>query len=150
MLLLLNVLRNANTSEYRKLRAKAMECAGLIGNVIFRQPPPRIAHAPLQPLQSGAKSFEPMQARSSKSSFEYRVCFPCFPASREFQCADARWLPADSPVDPGDTMLPHYLIATWAKVCQAMGPEFEPYLPVVMPPLFRAANAKADVSVYGS
>ena len=39
--------------------------------------------------------------------------------------------------------------ATWAKVCQAMGPEFEPYLPVVMPPLFRAANAKADVSVYG-
>jgi hypothetical protein len=47
-------------------------------------------------------------------------------------------------------MLPHYLIATWAKVCQAMGPEFEPYLPVVMPPLFRAANAKADVSVYGS
>lgn len=56
----------------------------------------------------------------------------------------------DSPVDPSDTMLPHYLIATWAKVCQAMGPEFEPYLPVVMPPLFRAANAKADVSVYGS
>jgi len=55
----------------------------------------------------------------------------------------------DSPVDPIDTMLPHYLIATWAKVCQAMGPEFEPYLPVVMPPLFRAANAKADVSVYG-
>ncbi len=58
--------------------------------------------------------------------------------------------PADSPVDPNDTMLPHYLIATWAKVCQAMGPEFEPYLPVVMPPLFRAASAKADVSVYGS
>lgn len=55
----------------------------------------------------------------------------------------------DSPVDPSDTMLPHYLIATWAKVCQAMGPEFERYLPVVMPPLFRAANAKADVSVYG-
>ena len=55
----------------------------------------------------------------------------------------------DSPVDPSDTMLPHYLIATWAKVCQAMGPEFEPYLPVVMPPLFWAANAKADVSVYG-
>lgn len=59
-------------------------------------------------------------------------------------------VPTDSPVDQSDTMLPHYLIATWAKVCQAMGPEFEPYLPVVMPPLFRAANAKADVSVYGS
>ena len=31
MPLLLNVLRNADTAEYRKLRAKAMECAGLIG-----------------------------------------------------------------------------------------------------------------------
>ena len=31
----------------------------------------------------------------------------------------------DSPVDPGDVMLNHYLIATWAKVCQALGPEFE-------------------------
>lgn len=56
----------------------------------------------------------------------------------------------DSPVDPSDTMLGHYLIATWAKVCQAMGPEFEPYLPVVMPPLLLAASAKADVSVYGT
>ena len=56
----------------------------------------------------------------------------------------------DSPVDPGDTMLTHYLIATWAKVCQAMGTEFEPYLPVVMPPLLQAASAKADVSVWGA
>lgn len=55
----------------------------------------------------------------------------------------------DSPVDPGDAMLPHYLIATWAKVCQAMGPEFEPYLPAVMPQLLRAASVKADVSIYG-
>lgn len=56
----------------------------------------------------------------------------------------------DSPVDPGDAMLPHYLIATWAKVCQAMGPEFEPYLPAVMPQLLRAASVKADVSIYGT
>ena len=47
-------------------------------------------------------------------------------------------------------MLNHYLIATWAKVCQALGPEFEPYLPVVMPPLLQAASAKADVSVWGA
>lgn len=55
----------------------------------------------------------------------------------------------DSPVDPGDAMLPYYLIATWAKVCQAMGPEFERYLPAVMPQLLRAASVKADVSIYG-
>lgn len=46
-------------------------------------------------------------------------------------------------------MLNHYLIATWAKVCQALGPEFEPYLPVVMPALLRTAKAKADVSIWG-
>ena len=31
MPLLLTILRNANTADYRKLRVKAMECAGLIG-----------------------------------------------------------------------------------------------------------------------
>lgn len=56
----------------------------------------------------------------------------------------------DSPVEPDDTLLNSYLIASWAKICQALGPEFEPYLPVVMPPLLRAASAKADVSVIGS
>lgn len=58
-------------------------------------------------------------------------------------------LSLESPVDPADTQLGHYLIATWAKVCQALGAEFEPYLPVVMPALLATASAKADVSVYG-
>ena len=57
---------------------------------------------------------------------------------------------ADSPVDPNDTMLSHFLIATWAKVCQALGEEFEPYLPIVMPPLLRVAGSKADISIYGA
>ena len=57
---------------------------------------------------------------------------------------------SDSPRDPNDTMLDHYLIATWAKVCQAMGPEFEPYLPVVMPPLLAIAAIKPDLSIYGA
>ena len=55
----------------------------------------------------------------------------------------------ESPFDPSDTNLGHYLIATWAKVCQAMGQEFEPYLPVVMPSLLATATAKADLSLYG-
>ena len=44
----------------------------------------------------------------------------------------------------------HYLMATWAKVCQALGGEFEEYLPVVMPALLATAGAKADLSVYGT
>lgn len=55
----------------------------------------------------------------------------------------------DSPIEPDDTLLNSYLVASWAKICQALGPEFEPYLPVVMPPLLRTASAKADVSVMG-
>ncbi|KAA1478264.1 ARM repeat-containing protein [Dentipellis sp. KUC8613] len=108
MPLLLNVLRNANGTEYRKLRAKAMECAGLIAIAVGRD----------------------VFRGDSATLVELLVHLQ------------------NSPVDPGDSMLPHYLIATWAKVCQAMGPEFEPYLPVVMPPLLQAASVKADVSIY--
>ncbi|KAI0350577.1 ARM repeat-containing protein [Trametes cingulata] len=108
MPLLLNVMQNANGPEYRKLRVKAMECAGLIaiavGRDVFR------------------------------------------PDSRRF--VELLMTIQNSPVDPNDTMLSHFLIATWAKVCQALGEEFEPYLPVVMPPLLRVASSKADISIY--
>lgn len=56
----------------------------------------------------------------------------------------------ESPIDPSDTQLQHYLIGTWAKVCQAMGPSFEPYLPIVMPTLLDTAGVKADISVFGT
>jgi importin-5 len=36
MPLLLDALENANGPDYRKLRAKAMECAGLIGMAAFQ------------------------------------------------------------------------------------------------------------------
>jgi len=108
MPLLLNVLQNANGPEYRKLRVKAMECAGLIAIAVGRDV-----------FRPDANTFVELLMRIQ-----------------------------NSPVDPDDTMLGHYLIATWAKVCQAMGEEFEPYLPVVMPPLLIAASAKADVSLY--
>jgi hypothetical protein len=108
MPLLMDFLSNGDGPDYRKLRVKAMECAGLIaiavGRDVFRS-------------ESGA--FVELLMRIQ-----------------------------NSPVDPGDTLLTHYLISTWAKVCQALGPEFEPYLPVVMPPLLLAASAKPDVSVY--
>ncbi|THG94123.1 hypothetical protein EW026_g7284 [Hermanssonia centrifuga] len=105
MPLLLNVLQNANTPEYRKLRLKAMELVAIaVGRDVFRP--------------DSAPFIEQLM----------RI--------------------QNSPIDPGDTLLTHYLIATWAKVCQALGPEFEPYLPVVMPPLLLAASAKADLSVF--
>lgn len=108
MPLLLNVLRNADGAEYKKLRVKAMECAGLIAIAVGRDI-----------FRPDANTLVELMIRIQKG-----------------------------PVDPADTQLGHYLIATWAKVCQAMGPEFEPYLPVVMPALLTTASAKADISVY--
>ncbi len=56
---------------------------------------------------------------------------------------------SESPIDPNDTQLGYYLISTWAKIGQALGMEFEPYLPLVMPSILEAASAKTDISVYG-
>ncbi|KIJ25106.1 hypothetical protein M422DRAFT_193858 [Sphaerobolus stellatus SS14] len=107
MPLMMNVLRNAGP-EHRKLRCKAMECAGLIAIAV------------------GRDTFRP--------------------DAQEF--VDLLMRLQNGPTDPDDTMLPQYLCATWAKVCQAMGPEFEPYLPVIMPPLLESAAVKADVSIF--
>ncbi|KAH7106921.1 ARM repeat-containing protein [Auriculariales sp. MPI-PUGE-AT-0066] len=43
----------------------------------------------------------------------------------------------------------HYVTATWGKLCQALGADFAPLLPVVMPSLLQAASAKADIEVLG-
>lgn len=84
-------------------------------------------------------------ARSSNFSSEFRVRVSSLPllSAVTHKCI------AESPPDPSDTQVAHYLMGTWAKVCQAMGLEFEPYLPVVMPGLLAMASKKADVSVYG-
>ncbi|KAG6856072.1 hypothetical protein H0H87_007683 [Tephrocybe sp. NHM501043] len=108
MPLLLNVLRNAEGAEYRKLRVKAMECAGLVAIAV------------------GRDVFRPDAATLVELLIRIQ----------------------NAPPDPADTQLGHYLIATWAKVCQAMGPEFEPYLHLVVPNLLQTASAKPDVSVY--
>ncbi|KAJ8091013.1 importin subunit beta-3 [Marasmius tenuissimus] len=107
MPMLLNVLRNADGPEYRKMRVKAMECAGLIAIAVGRDT-----------FRPDANTLVELLIRIQKS-----------------------------PIDVQDTQLPHYLMGTWAKVCQAMGEEFEVYLPAVMPQLLATASAKADVSL---
>ena len=145
MPLLLNVLRNANSASYGKIRVKAMECAGLIGTcALIRFPYPTNFEVHLQPSPWDAMSSSRMPVHLSNSSSKYKVSANDACAVRSI----SEFL-LDSPVDPSDTLLANYLIATWAKVCQALGPDFEPYLPVVMPPLINAASAKADVTIYG-
>jgi hypothetical protein len=57
MPLLLNVLRNANTSEYRKLRAKAMECAGLIGLLAYHISLPHVTYDGSSAIAVGREVF---------------------------------------------------------------------------------------------
>ena len=38
-----------------------------------------------------------------------------------------------------------YLISAWARMCKILGDEFEQYLPMVMPPVLKAASIKPEV-----
>ena len=40
-----------------------------------------------------------------------------------------------------------YMIASWARICKILGPQFEPYLPFVMEPVLKAANIKIEVAL---
>ena len=86
---------------------------------------PRV-DASSQPLPSVAISYAWTCGRSSSCSCRSRVrpvhANPCIPLVLTF-C-----LSAHSPVALKDMMLNDFLIATWAKVCQALREEFERYL----------------------
>ncbi|KAG0075833.1 hypothetical protein BGZ90_009451, partial [Linnemannia elongata] len=83
MPLLMSVLRQATSPEYRLLRGKAMECG----------------------IQTQTSLIE-----------------------------------ADDPQTS-------YLLAAWARVCKVLGPDFVPYLDIVMPPLLTSARLKPDLAV---
>jgi hypothetical protein len=41
-------------------------------------------------------------------------------------------------------------MSTWAKISHVLGPEFDPYLPLVMPNILTTAGAKMHMSVQGT
>jgi len=148
MPLLLSVLRNADGPGYRKFRVKAMEWRWsdqLV--IIFSLQYVLLIMLCHTAIAVGRDVFRPdantlvelMIRIQSMLLAEVQACSP-----------DLNSFGPESPVDLADTQLGHYLIAAWVKVCQAMGPEFEPYLPVVMPALLTTASAKAGISVYGT
>ena len=52
----------------------------------------------------------------------------------------------NSGLDPDDPFS-SYMLQAGARICTALGQDFIPYLPVVMPPMLQAAGAKADFQV---
>lgn len=51
-----------------------------------------------------------------------------------------------SAMDPDDPQA-SYLLQAWGRVAKALGQDFIPYLNVVMPPLLKSADIKADEEV---
>ncbi|CAM9729618.1 unnamed protein product, partial [Ectocarpus sp. 12 AP-2014] len=40
-----------------------------------------------------------------------------------------------------------YMLRAWVRICKCLGPDFVPYLPLVMPPLLAAASANVEVEL---
>jgi hypothetical protein len=43
-----------------------------------------------------------------------------------------------------------YMISAWARMCKILGKEFHQYLPLVMPPVMKAASLKPEVALLDS
>ena len=53
---------------------------------------------------------------------------------------------ADGQLDPDDPQI-SYMMQAWTRICKALGPDFVPYLPYVMPMLLKSAELQPDVTV---
>ena len=42
------------------------------------------------------------------------------------------------------------MISAWARMCKILGKEFQEYLPLVMPPVLKAASLKPEVALLDS
>jgi hypothetical protein len=40
-----------------------------------------------------------------------------------------------------------YMISAWARICKILGKQFQPYLPLVMGPVLKAASMKPEVAL---
>jgi importin-5 len=149
--LLLNVLQKANGADYGKLRVEAVECVGFIG--ACRWSLYKVILGPYRYVQLSPSVEVFRWDGSTLVELLMRMQHPSVSLSH-FLCAVISlmllWSYAGSPTDSGHTPFHHKLVATWAKICQTMGPEFEPSLPVLMPPLVNAASTNANISLYGN
>lgn len=142
MPLLLNVLRNADKPEHQRLRIKAMECAGLVGMYACD-----LSLSAFLMFSSAIAVGRDVFRADSATLVELLIRIQSGSLIYTFERSLISAL--ESPLDPNDTQLGYYLISTWAKIGQALGSEFEPYLPLVMPNILKTASTKTDISVYG-
>ncbi|KAF8055485.1 IPO5 [Scenedesmus sp. PABB004] len=158
MPLLSTILTNASTKEHRLLRAKALECVSLVGMAVGRE---RFRHdaAGVMQLMAGlaAGPLEPddpthsymLQARAAHAPAapQRRPRASAPPARVGAALPHAALLPRAPSAAPraARRRAPH--AQAGARLCKALGPEFLPYLPVVMPPLLAAAALEPEMKV---
>lgn len=76
----------------------------------------------------------------------------CVPKQQFFQDADEvmqmllKTQTGEDQLEADDVSYSYYINA-WGRICRILGKEFAPYLPLVMPPVLRAAEQKAEISV---
>lgn len=141
MPLLFNVLQEELSKEYRLLRAKAMECATLIGKtlawivVCF--------DADLNSIGGWQREDGSTSDRAGASSRNNSTCVillgSCFRSNALTKLTEN--------VTDADDPQSQYLLHCWGRMCRVLGQDFVPYLAGVMPPLMELASAKADIQL---
>lgn len=142
MPLLFNVLKEEQSKEYRLLRAKAMECATLIGT--------NTRHLCLVKSNSIPLSIGGWQATHGHG------CSGTSPGAWKYTAYEFCTLPdgiaceidhcVGNIVDADDPQS-QYLLHCWGRMCRVLEQDFVPYLSGVMPPLMELASAKADIQL---
>lgn len=141
MPLLFNVLREEQSKEYRLLRAKAMECATLIGKTMrgfwscigtdFNSIGGR-------QREDGAGCAGPGAAIGNDPTWVI-LASSCFQSDVLTQRLEN--------ITDADDPQSQYLLHCWGRMCRVLGQDFVPYLAGVMPPLMELASAKADIQL---
>ncbi|KAL3318569.1 Importin-5 [Cichlidogyrus casuarinus] len=112
------IMEQAVHPDYRMLRGKTIECISLIGLAVGKERFMQDAGPIIELL------FKAQQQSSSAGDQ---------PTGEETMQSD----------DPQLC----FMIGAWARICKLMGPDFLPYLPMVMPQVLKTASIKPDVCV---
>ena len=143
MPLLFTVLRAEQSKEYRLLRAKAMECATLIGKVASGK-----CFLLTDCVEISSRRWEGKDGSGcARPSAAFRI-YTRYNGFFMFCCEWVTNLPnKTAKITDADDPQSQYLLHCWGRMCRVLGPDFVPYLEGVMPPLMELASAKADIQL---
>lgn len=141
MPLLFNVLKEEQSKEYRLLRAKAMECATLIGEDIDLCPYICRWHVLIYIALAVGKE------RMGQDALDLVQLLGLIQSKETFESFPPHNLRCAGNITDSDDPQSQYLLHCWGRMCRVLGQDFVPCLSSVMPPLMELASAKADITL---